>query len=82
MDIERGMAEIGAMKEQMRNQLHTYLLSLDSWLVRLISHVISLTSEWNNPVYLISFWGGGEVRLSPFGTSATNWPIVADPDDR
>jgi hypothetical protein len=24
-------------------------------------------------------WGG--VRLSPLGTSATNWPIVPAPDD-
>jgi hypothetical protein len=29
--------------------------------------------------FLVS-WGG--VRLSPFGTSATNWPIVPVPDDR
>jgi hypothetical protein len=26
------------------------------------------------------FWDG--VRLSPLGTSATNWPIVPAPDDR
>jgi hypothetical protein len=26
------------------------------------------------------FWGGGG-RLSPLGTSATNWPIVPDPDN-
>jgi hypothetical protein len=30
-------------------------------------------------VFLVS-WGG--VRLSPLGTSATNWPIVPAPDDR
>jgi hypothetical protein len=29
--------------------------------------------------FLVS-WGG--VRLSPLGTSATNWPIVPAPDDR
>jgi hypothetical protein len=29
-------------------------------------------------VYLVP-WGG--VRLSPNGTSATNWPIVQAPDD-
>jgi hypothetical protein len=29
--------------------------------------------------WLVS-WGG--VRLSPLGTSATNWPIVPAPDDR
>jgi hypothetical protein len=30
-------------------------------------------------LFLVS-WGG--VRLSPLGTSATNWPIVPAPDDR
>jgi hypothetical protein len=30
-------------------------------------------------LFLVS-WGG--VRLSPFGTSATNWPTVPAPDDR
>jgi hypothetical protein len=30
-------------------------------------------------LYIFS-WGG--VRLSPLGTSATNWPIVPGPDDR
>jgi hypothetical protein len=30
-------------------------------------------------VFFVS-WGG--VRLSPLGTSATNWPIVPAPDDR
>jgi hypothetical protein len=29
--------------------------------------------------FLVS-WGG--VRLSPLGTSATNWPILPAPDDR
>jgi hypothetical protein len=28
-----------------------------------------------------SFLGWGGVRLSPLGTSATNWPIVPAPDD-
>jgi hypothetical protein len=32
------------------------------------------------PFFFFSFWGG--VRLSPLGTSATNWPIVPAPDDR
>jgi hypothetical protein len=31
---------------------------------------------------LVSFLGWGGVRLSPLGTSATNWPIVPAPDDR
>jgi hypothetical protein len=31
-------------------------------------------------VFLLVSWGG--VRLSPLGTSATNWPIVPAPDDR
>jgi hypothetical protein len=34
---------------------------------------------------LVSFFflvSCGELRLSPFGTSATNWPIVPAPDDR
>jgi hypothetical protein len=30
--------------------------------------------------FLLVSWGG--VRLSPLGTSATNWPIVPAPDDR
>jgi hypothetical protein len=29
-------------------------------------------------LFLVS-WGG--VRLSPFGTSPTNWPVVPAPDD-
>jgi hypothetical protein len=29
--------------------------------------------------FLLVFWGG--VRLSPLGTSATNWPVVPTPDD-
>jgi hypothetical protein len=28
------------------------------------------------------FFSCGRVRLSPLGTSATNWPIVPAPDDR
>jgi hypothetical protein len=28
--------------------------------------------------YIVSW---GEVRLSPLGTSAANWPIVPSPDD-
>jgi hypothetical protein len=31
-------------------------------------------------VFLLVSWGW--VRLSPLGTSATNWPIVPAPDDR
>jgi hypothetical protein len=34
---------------------------------------------WLVFLFLVS-WGG--VRLSPLGTSATNWPIAPDPDDR
>jgi hypothetical protein len=30
--------------------------------------------------FFLVLWGG--VRLSPLGTSATNWPIVPDPDGR
>jgi hypothetical protein len=30
--------------------------------------------------FVLIAWGG--VRLSPLGTSATNWPIVPAPDDR
>jgi hypothetical protein len=30
----------------------------------------------------LGFVGWGEVRLSPLGTSATNWPIIPAPDDR
>jgi hypothetical protein len=30
--------------------------------------------------HILVSWGG--VRLSPLGTSATNWPIVPAPDDR
>jgi hypothetical protein len=30
-------------------------------------------------VFFLVSWGG--VRLSPLGTSATNWPIVPAPDD-
>jgi hypothetical protein len=37
------------------------------------------TSNLNTVFFLVS-WGG--VRLSPLGTSATNWPIVPAPDDR
>jgi hypothetical protein len=32
------------------------------------------------PVHVIVSWGG--VRVSPLGTSATNWPIIPAPDDR
>jgi hypothetical protein len=39
---------------------------------------------WKEPVVTITVvlisWGG--VRLSPLGTSATNWPIVPAPDER
>jgi hypothetical protein len=35
--------------------------------------------KWYYISFLVS-WGG--VRLSPLGTSATNWPTVSDPDDR
>jgi hypothetical protein len=31
-------------------------------------------------LFFLVLWGG--VRLSPLGTSATNWPIVLAPDDR
>jgi hypothetical protein len=31
-------------------------------------------------IFLLVSWGG--VRLSPLGTSATNWPIVSALDDR
>jgi hypothetical protein len=41
--------------------------------------VITTFSDYNFTLFLIS-WGG--VRLSPLGTSATNWPIVPAPDDR
>jgi hypothetical protein len=34
----------------------------------------------NLQVFFLVSWGG--VRLSPLGTSATNWPIVPAPDDR
>jgi hypothetical protein len=34
----------------------------------------------NVKTFLI-FWGGG-VKLSPLGTSATNWHVVPAPDDR
>jgi hypothetical protein len=30
--------------------------------------------------FFLVYWG--EVRLSPVGTSASNWPIVSAPDDR
>jgi hypothetical protein len=30
-------------------------------------------------IYILVSWGG--VRLSPLGTSATNWPIAPAPDD-
>jgi hypothetical protein len=39
--------------------------------------------KYQYPSHLIFFsasWSG--VRLSPVGTSATNWPIVPAPDDR
>jgi hypothetical protein len=32
--------------------------------------------------WLFFLFLGGGVRLSPLGTSATNWPIVPAPDDR
>jgi hypothetical protein len=31
--------------------------------------------------FFFNFLGWGGVRLSPLGTSATNWPIVSAPDD-
>jgi hypothetical protein len=36
------------------------------------------------PFYEVTFLlvSCGVVRLSPLGTSATNWPIVPAPDDR
>jgi hypothetical protein len=34
----------------------------------------------NTVVFSLYSWGG--MILSPFGTSATNWPIVPAPDDR
>jgi hypothetical protein len=33
-------------------------------------------------ISLVSLASSGGVRLSPVGTSATNWPIVPAPDDR
>jgi hypothetical protein len=39
----------------------------------------NLNLKSNIVLFLVS-WGG--VRLSPLGTSATNWPIVPVPDDR
>jgi hypothetical protein len=48
-----------------------------------INHPLSKSTNINVRV-AVSFslvsWGG--VRLSPLGTSATNWPIVRGPDDR
>jgi hypothetical protein len=32
-------------------------------------------------IYIVSFVGG-RVRLSPLGTSATNWSTLPAPDDR
>jgi hypothetical protein len=40
---------------------------------------VLLPKDWSTVSSLVS-WGG--VRLSPLGTSATNWPIVPAPDDR
>jgi hypothetical protein len=46
-------------------------------------HIFSIVIH-NRPTtsffFLLLSWGG--VRLSPLGTSATNWPIVPVPDDR
>jgi hypothetical protein len=43
---------------------------------------LALRSDSRNvrSVFFLVSWGG--VRMSPFGTSATNWPIVPAPDDR
>jgi hypothetical protein len=38
------------------------------------------TSKSHRETLFYVFWGA--VRLSPFGTSATNWPVVPVPDDR
>jgi hypothetical protein len=43
-----------------------------------IRFVVVLTGPFFS--FLLVSWGG--VRLSPLGTSATNWPIVPAPDDR
>jgi hypothetical protein len=40
---------------------------------------VLLPKDWSTVSFLVS-WGGA--RLSPLGTSATNWPIVPAPDDR
>jgi hypothetical protein len=33
-------------------------------------------------IYTLYFFSWGRVRLSPLGTSATDWPTVSVPDDR
>jgi hypothetical protein len=42
-------------------------------------HCIIQTNKTATSSYFFVGWGG--VRLSPLGTSATNWPIVPAPDD-
>jgi hypothetical protein len=45
-----------------------------------IESVLSCVGEETSISFFFVSWGG--VRLSPLGTSATNWPIVPAPDDR
>jgi hypothetical protein len=45
-------------------------------------HFVIVTPVNNVDVALISSISCDEVRLSPLGTSANNWPIVPAPDDR
>jgi hypothetical protein len=49
---------------------------------RTSNNIILITCIYaiKNIVLFLVSWS--EVRLSPIGTSATNWPIVSAPDDR
>jgi hypothetical protein len=62
--------------------MNNNLKIIDSFLfpVKLTSHEYGHEPKGPAAFFLVS-WRGG-VRLSPLGTSATNWSIVPVPDDR
>jgi hypothetical protein len=84
--ILRPSFESGAFRMEVRNaQLEPICLVLRLLYLRLFTgeHLDdtyhNLSSEKNIVFFLVS-WGG--VKLSPLGTSATNWFVLPAPDDR
>jgi hypothetical protein len=70
------------VSEWTNRQNHTTRESIISSRGNTRNNTNPVENSYGNRPYRIVFFSWGGVRLSPLGTSATNWPIVPAQDDR